>query len=181
MHNHGLVHTKLRLENLHISAVDKHIKVGILGNVADFNEADPADNTTYDNMYRRIMMIAFDMRYGLLIWFMGIVYKYGLWVLSIDTVDGARDNRSDGPSSLLMVHKIVRHLSAKIGTFYLDVTVEVTVRQEIDGLPTRPSHDGLKKESLLGLTGNLMVHQGLDGPPGRPSILGDSIPFSKKA
>ncbi|PHU00617.1 hypothetical protein BC332_30404 [Capsicum chinense] len=134
VHNHGLVHTKLRLENLHISAVDKHIKVGILGNVADFNEADPADNTTYDNMYRRRMMIAFDVR--------------------------ARDSRSDGPSSLLMVHKIVCHLSDKTGTFYLYVTVEVTVRQETDGPPTWPSHDDLKKESLPWIDGEL------DGPPG---------------
>lgn len=62
MHSHGLAHTELRLENLHISAVDKHIKVGILGNASDFNEADPADNTSYDNMDRRRMMIAFDMR-----------------------------------------------------------------------------------------------------------------------
>lgn len=62
VHSHGLAHTELRLENLHISAVDKHIKVGILGNAADFNEADPADNTSYDNMDRRRMMIAFDMR-----------------------------------------------------------------------------------------------------------------------
>ncbi|XP_016564415.2 probable plastid-lipid-associated protein 14, chloroplastic isoform X2 [Capsicum annuum] len=62
VHSHGLAHTELRLENLHISAVDKHIKVGILGNAADFNEADPADNIAYDNMDRRRMMIAFDMR-----------------------------------------------------------------------------------------------------------------------
>ncbi|XP_069151159.1 probable plastid-lipid-associated protein 14, chloroplastic isoform X3 [Solanum lycopersicum] len=62
VHSHGLAHTELRLENLHISAVDKHIKVGILGNASDFNEADPADNTSYDNMDRRRMMIAFDMR-----------------------------------------------------------------------------------------------------------------------
>lgn len=38
-------------------------QVGILGNASDFNEADPADNTSYDNMDRRRMMIAFDMRY----------------------------------------------------------------------------------------------------------------------
>lgn len=30
MHSHGLAHTELRLENLHISAVDKHIKVSVI-------------------------------------------------------------------------------------------------------------------------------------------------------
>lgn len=30
LHSHGLAHTELRLENLHISPVDRHIKVGRL-------------------------------------------------------------------------------------------------------------------------------------------------------
>ncbi|XP_052620367.1 probable plastid-lipid-associated protein 14, chloroplastic isoform X1 [Lactuca sativa] len=53
LHSHGLAHTELRLENVHISPVDRHIKVGILGNAADFFE---------NNMDRQQMMIAFDMR-----------------------------------------------------------------------------------------------------------------------
>lgn len=56
LHSHGLAHTELRLENLHISPVDRHIKVGILGNAADFFEDDPNDTD------RQQMMIAFDMR-----------------------------------------------------------------------------------------------------------------------
>lgn len=40
-------------------------QVGILGNAADFNEADTVDGTSYDNMDRRRMMIAFDMRYDM--------------------------------------------------------------------------------------------------------------------
>lgn len=39
--------------------------MGILGNAADFNEADTVDGISYDNMDRRRMMIAFDMRYGM--------------------------------------------------------------------------------------------------------------------
>ncbi|CAI0546751.1 unnamed protein product, partial [Linum tenue] len=62
LHSHGLAHTELRLENVHISPVDRHIKVGILGNAADFYE-DGQNNTTLDNnMDRRRMMIGFDMR-----------------------------------------------------------------------------------------------------------------------
>ncbi|KAJ0525317.1 putative non-specific serine/threonine protein kinase [Helianthus annuus] len=53
LHSHGLAHTELRLENVHISPVDRHIKVGILGNAADFFE---------DDTDRQQMMIAFDMR-----------------------------------------------------------------------------------------------------------------------
>ena len=30
LHSHGLAHTELRLENVHISPVDRHIKVSIL-------------------------------------------------------------------------------------------------------------------------------------------------------
>ncbi|KAI3751942.1 hypothetical protein L2E82_23036 [Cichorium intybus] len=56
LHSHGLAHTELRLENVHISPVDRHIKVGILGNAADFFEEDP------NNPDRQHMMIAFDMR-----------------------------------------------------------------------------------------------------------------------
>lgn len=56
LHSHGLAHTELRLENVHISPVDRHIKVGILGNAADFFEDGP--NSTD----RQQMMIAFDMR-----------------------------------------------------------------------------------------------------------------------
>ncbi|KAK4277544.1 hypothetical protein QN277_015530 [Acacia crassicarpa] len=61
LHSHGLAHTELRLENLHISPVDRHIKVGILGNAADFYE-DGSDAGSMDSMDRRQMMIAFDMR-----------------------------------------------------------------------------------------------------------------------
>uniref|UniRef100_A0A7C9B247 Cyclin-dependent kinase n=1 Tax=Opuntia streptacantha TaxID=393608 RepID=A0A7C9B247_OPUST len=52
LHTHGLAHTELRLENLHVSPVDRHIKVGILGNAADF----------FVDSRQRQMMIAFDMR-----------------------------------------------------------------------------------------------------------------------
>ncbi|PWA75266.1 Plastid lipid-associated protein/fibrillin conserved domain-containing protein [Artemisia annua] len=56
LHSHGLAHTELRLENVHISPVDRHIKVGIFGNAADFFEDGP------NNADREQMMIAFDMR-----------------------------------------------------------------------------------------------------------------------
>ncbi|XP_010521393.1 PREDICTED: probable plastid-lipid-associated protein 14, chloroplastic [Tarenaya hassleriana] len=62
LHSHGLAHTELRLENVHISPVDRHIKVGILGNAADFYEDGPSSSNRYSNMDRRQMMIAFDMR-----------------------------------------------------------------------------------------------------------------------
>ncbi|XP_057951618.1 probable plastid-lipid-associated protein 14, chloroplastic isoform X2 [Malania oleifera] len=63
LHSHGLAHTELRLENVHISPLDGHIKVGILGNAADFYESSSTNNSTIDsNMDRRQMMIAFDMR-----------------------------------------------------------------------------------------------------------------------
>lgn len=61
LHSHGLAHTELRLENVHISPVDRHIKVGILGSAADFYEDRP-DGTMDNNLDRRQMMIAFDMR-----------------------------------------------------------------------------------------------------------------------
>jgi serine/threonine protein kinase len=62
LHSHGLAHTELRLENVHISPVDRHIKVGILGNAADFNGDVPSTSNAYSTMDRRQMMIAFDMR-----------------------------------------------------------------------------------------------------------------------
>ncbi|CAO2838644.1 unnamed protein product [Amaranthus hypochondriacus] len=60
LHSHGLAHTELRLENVHVSPVDRHIKVGILGNAADFVES--TSNTSMFDSKRRHMMIAFDMR-----------------------------------------------------------------------------------------------------------------------
>ncbi|GLU12012.1 hypothetical protein SLE2022_287210 [Rubroshorea leprosula] len=62
LHSHGLAHTELRLENVHISPVDRHIKVGILGNAADFYKDGPGGSALDSNMDRRKMMIAFDMR-----------------------------------------------------------------------------------------------------------------------
>ncbi|XP_047325718.1 probable plastid-lipid-associated protein 14, chloroplastic [Impatiens glandulifera] len=62
LHSHGLAHTELRLENVHICPVDRHIKVGILGNAADFYDSNLSDNNVDANMDRRQMMIAFDMR-----------------------------------------------------------------------------------------------------------------------
>lgn len=61
LHSHGLAHTDLRLENVHISPIDRHIKVGTLGNAADFCE-DGSNSGSMENMDRRQMMIAFDMR-----------------------------------------------------------------------------------------------------------------------
>ncbi|XP_047150210.1 probable plastid-lipid-associated protein 14, chloroplastic [Vigna umbellata] len=61
LHSHGLAHTELTLENVHISPVDRHIKVGILGNAADFYK-DGSKDSSLDNLDRREMMIAFDMR-----------------------------------------------------------------------------------------------------------------------
>ncbi|KAI5657687.1 hypothetical protein M9H77_26480 [Catharanthus roseus] len=62
LHSHGLAHTELRLENLHICPVDRHIKVGILGNAADFDDRYSESNPLNGNMDRRKMMIGFDMR-----------------------------------------------------------------------------------------------------------------------
>ncbi|KAL6615721.1 hypothetical protein ACP70R_037991 [Stipagrostis hirtigluma subsp. patula] len=62
LHSHGLAHTELRLENVHVSPIDKHVKVGILGNAADFHDSDPGSSTVASNSERRKMMIAFDMR-----------------------------------------------------------------------------------------------------------------------
>uniref|UniRef100_A0A2P2L674 Putative plastid-lipid-associated protein 14ic n=1 Tax=Rhizophora mucronata TaxID=61149 RepID=A0A2P2L674_RHIMU len=62
LHSHGLAHTELRLENVHISPVDRHIKVGILGNASDFYEDGTKSGTLDNNIDRRKMMIAFDMR-----------------------------------------------------------------------------------------------------------------------
>lgn len=62
LHSHGLAHTELRLENIHISPLDRHIKVGILGNAADFSENSLDNHEVDDDSLRRQMMIAFDMR-----------------------------------------------------------------------------------------------------------------------
>lgn len=62
LHSHGLAHTELRLENVHVSPVDRHIKVGILGNAADFYDKKLSTSTIDSNTDRRQMMIAFDMR-----------------------------------------------------------------------------------------------------------------------
>eukprot|EP00262_Sarcandra_glabra_P007698 TRINITY_DN2060_c0_g2_i2.p1 TRINITY_DN2060_c0_g2~~TRINITY_DN2060_c0_g2_i2.p1 ORF type:complete len:491 (-),score=45.18 TRINITY_DN2060_c0_g2_i2:486-1958(-) len=62
LHSQGLAHTELRLENVHISPVDRHIKVGILGNAADFHDKSLNNRTLEGNTDRRQMMIAFDMR-----------------------------------------------------------------------------------------------------------------------
>ncbi|CAL4974971.1 unnamed protein product [Urochloa decumbens] len=62
LHSHGLAHTELRLENVHVSPIDKHVKVGILGNASDFHDSDPSSSTVASNNERRKMMIAFDMR-----------------------------------------------------------------------------------------------------------------------
>ncbi|CAM0881932.1 unnamed protein product [Alopecurus aequalis] len=62
LHSHGMAHTELRLENVHVSPVDKHVKVGILGNAVDFHDSDPNNSTVASNNERRKMMIAFDMR-----------------------------------------------------------------------------------------------------------------------
>ncbi|KAG8381153.1 hypothetical protein BUALT_Bualt06G0092800 [Buddleja alternifolia] len=62
LHSHGLAHTELRLENLHICPVDKHIKIGILGNASDLHNRGPDDSNLDSYVDRRKMMIAFDMR-----------------------------------------------------------------------------------------------------------------------
>lgn len=62
LHSHGMAHTELRLENVHVSPVDKHVKVGILGNAVDFHDSDPNNSSVPSNNDRRKMMIAFDMR-----------------------------------------------------------------------------------------------------------------------
>ncbi|PHU06863.1 hypothetical protein BC332_23352 [Capsicum chinense] len=64
----------------------------------------------------------------------------------------------DSPKELktakeLTVQQIVRHLSAKTGTFCLDVTIEVTIHQETDGPPDRPSLGGQKWDILPRLDG----------------------------
>ncbi|KAG0495105.1 hypothetical protein HPP92_006099 [Vanilla planifolia] len=59
LHSHGLAHTQLRLENVHLCPVDRHIKVGILGNAVDLHNSDSKGT---DNLDRKAMMIAFDMR-----------------------------------------------------------------------------------------------------------------------
>ncbi|KAH7288510.1 hypothetical protein KP509_31G029100 [Ceratopteris richardii] len=64
LHSHGFAHTELRLQNVHISEVDRHIKVGLLGNASHF-EASPgsrAMKTSRKQVCRRQLMIAYDMR-----------------------------------------------------------------------------------------------------------------------
>ncbi|XP_078429077.1 OBP3-responsive protein 1 [Wolffia australiana] len=63
LHSHGLAHTRLSLENLHICPVVKHVKVGILGNAVDFFESNPNINSASEGKFdRRQHMIAFDMK-----------------------------------------------------------------------------------------------------------------------
>ncbi|XP_022140871.1 probable plastid-lipid-associated protein 14, chloroplastic [Momordica charantia] len=62
LHSHGLAHTELRLENIHLSPVDRHVKVGILGNASYFHEHAENYSTSENSFDRRQMMIAFDMR-----------------------------------------------------------------------------------------------------------------------
>ncbi|XP_020265087.1 probable plastid-lipid-associated protein 14, chloroplastic isoform X2 [Asparagus officinalis] len=62
LHSHGLAHTELRLENLHISPVDKHVKVGILGNAVDLYDKSSHDSLADGNTVRKTLMIGFDMR-----------------------------------------------------------------------------------------------------------------------
>ncbi|XP_074319814.1 putative plastid-lipid-associated protein 14, chloroplastic isoform X2 [Silene latifolia] len=63
LHSHGLAHTELKLENVHVSPLDGRIKVGILGNAADFLESSSksSNDDSFDSR-RRQMMIGFDMR-----------------------------------------------------------------------------------------------------------------------
>lgn len=62
LHSHGLAHTELKLENIHISPVDKHVKVGILGNAVDLY-GDGSSNSPIDgSTVRKTLMIGFDMR-----------------------------------------------------------------------------------------------------------------------
>ncbi|KAJ6841014.1 putative plastid-lipid-associated protein 14, chloroplastic isoform X2 [Iris pallida] len=62
LHSHGLAHTQLRLENVHISPIDKHVKVGILGNAVDLYGNSPHNSTMSGTTVRKTLMIAFDMR-----------------------------------------------------------------------------------------------------------------------
>ncbi|PKA65267.1 Serine/threonine-protein kinase STN7, chloroplastic [Apostasia shenzhenica] len=61
LHSHGFAHTELRLENVHICPVDRHIKVGILGNAVDLN-GNNMSGPTCGKSDKKTMMIAFDMR-----------------------------------------------------------------------------------------------------------------------
>ncbi|KAK1326330.1 hypothetical protein QJS10_CPA01g02149 [Acorus calamus] len=62
LHSHGLAHTQLRLENVHVSPVDRHVKIGILGNAVDFYDNSLMSSTADGSVDRRKLMIAFDMR-----------------------------------------------------------------------------------------------------------------------
>lgn len=64
LHSHGFAHTELRLQNVHISETDRHIKVGLLGNASHF-DADPDSKTakiSKKQLCRKQLMIAYDMR-----------------------------------------------------------------------------------------------------------------------
>ncbi|KAJ7539690.1 hypothetical protein O6H91_11G105400 [Diphasiastrum complanatum] len=60
LHYHGLAHTELQLKNVHISAADRHVKVGILGNAADIPK--DSEKTSLTNLRTRDLMIAYDVR-----------------------------------------------------------------------------------------------------------------------
>ncbi|KAH9556909.1 hypothetical protein CY35_07G057400 [Sphagnum magellanicum] len=67
VHSRGLAHTELRLQNVHISAADRHVKVGILGNAADFPGNDFGKTMVFassdsKSAITRRLMIAFDIR-----------------------------------------------------------------------------------------------------------------------
>ncbi|PHT86325.1 Gibberellin 20 oxidase 2 [Capsicum annuum] len=66
---------------------------------------------------------------------------------------------------------IVRYMSAKTGTFCLNMTIEVMIHQETDGPPDPMAR---KRAYCFGLMGQLTVHQVLGGPLGLPSGLGNS-------
>lgn len=59
-------------------------QVGILGNAADFYE-DGSNSGSMDNMDRRQMMIAFDMRYGLGNFQCELV-KYDVWLYNLSHI-----------------------------------------------------------------------------------------------
>ncbi|KAI5084614.1 hypothetical protein GOP47_0000783 [Adiantum capillus-veneris] len=64
LHSHGFAHTELRLQNVHISKADRHIKVGLLGNASHFDASPDSKTakTSKKQICRRQVMIAYDMR-----------------------------------------------------------------------------------------------------------------------
>ncbi|MCO5549305.1 hypothetical protein L7F22_002773 [Adiantum nelumboides] len=64
LHSHGFAHTELRLQNVHISKADRHIKVGLLGNASHFDASSNSKTakTSKKQICRRQVMIAYDMR-----------------------------------------------------------------------------------------------------------------------